>query len=210
MAEELDIFEGYEEPIGFEIDVRTLVLTNLKLVLEGIDALENAEINDYVQSTKDVEEAQPSFISFIRDQHDLLRSAAVHLAMVGLVTRYHHWLIKFANELRPSKEVTFDMSVQQEMHFLNKQFSPSPHKPHTFEKWVTVRDSIVHADAKATWLFDKKPRNVDPQFNNGGELNFTEKDLQDAYKAMLAAIGWYETEYDKWYVANHGTGIIFK
>src|SRR5271156_2174114 len=159
-----DEFEGYEAPHGFGVDIHTVVLTNLKLVLAGIDQLETKETTDYVKQTHDDEENQQSFISWIQGQHDLLRTAAVHLALVGLVTRYHHWLITIANCLRAGKDKTFDKSAIQEMHFLNDHFKPSPHQPKDFTKWVTARDSIIHADSKAAWEFEGKTRHIESQF----------------------------------------------
>jgi len=206
----MDEFDDYEERHPFDIDVHALVLTNLKLALDGIDRLEQEEITSYVRETDNDEATQQSFISWIQGQHENLRTAAIHLALVGLVTRFHHWLVTLANSLRDDTDKTFDKSVQQEMHFLNNNFKSSPHQPRDFAKWIDVRDSVIHADSQAAWQHEGKLRGVESQFTHIGELHFTATDLQDAFQKMLWAIAWYEGKTDDWYEAKHGPTLLIR
>jgi hypothetical protein len=125
------------------------------------------------------------------------------------VTRFHHWLTYLANRLRADKDRTFDNGVTQEIAFLNLEFKNSPYKHSDFKKWIDVRDSIIHADSKASWKHQGKPRNIDPRFAHLGELNFTKADLKEAFQHTLSAIGWYTDQVDQWVEKTKGPQIIF-
>ena len=204
-----DEFEDYDERHQFEMDVEALVFTSLTLTLEGIDRVEKQEIDGYVRHTDNDAKSQKLFISLRRAEYKKLRTAAVHLAMVGLVTRFHHWLVTIANSVRKEEDRTFDNNVKYEMEFLNRYFKCSTHKPGDFKKWVDVRDSIIHADSRAVWKQGKKTRHVQKRFREKTELCFKESDLREAFKQMLDAVGWHYSRYEDWYVAKHGTGIVF-
>ena len=199
--------EPPEELHEFEIDVREVVLANLDFVLDGIARAHSEEVRRFQPPHNGSD--QQSFVDWIASKHDGLRKAAINLALVGLVTRFHHWLASLANDLRADNEKTFDKSVVQELHFLNQKLTNSSIQPSDFTKWVDARDSIIHADSKASWTHDKKQRSLDPQFVGGGELIFSQADLEKAFQQMLSAIAWYMDHVDQWVVTNKGPQITF-
>ena len=83
-------------------------------------------------------------------------------------------------------------------------------KPSEFTKWVDVRDSIIHADSKATWWHGRGTRKLLPRFVRKGNLSFSESDLKEAFGSMLQAIGLFEHQVEKWERAKYGPPIIFK
>jgi len=111
---EEDEFEVYEEPHEFEIDVRRTVLINHELLLEGISRAESEEVEKFDLTNED----QRAVVTWIESKHDEFRQAANNLALVGLITRFHHWLTHLANRIRDEKDKSFDRSVAQELKFL--------------------------------------------------------------------------------------------
>jgi hypothetical protein len=205
MVEDCEFDGPPDEPHEFETDVRKVVLTNLDLVLDGIVCAHVAEVKKFRPPDNGLD--QQPYIDWIGSRYDGLRKAAINLALVGLVTRFHHWLTYLANIIRDAKDQTFDDSVAKEISFLNSRFKNSSYKCSDFKKWTDVRDSIIHADSKASWTFKKKPRSVAPQFAQLSELNFTQADLDAAFQHMLAAIGWYMNQVDQWVEKNKGPQI---
>jgi hypothetical protein len=205
MPEDYEFDDGYESPHEFEIDVRKVVLINHELTLEAITRAEDETVARFDLT----DEGQRSTADYVCRQHDEFRKAATNLALVGLVTRFHHWLTYLANRIRGKANQTFDKSVAQEMYFLNSHLKNSPHRPSDFKKWIDVRDSVIHADSKASWTHDGKSRTIESGFViNGDELNFTGADLKEAFSYMLQAIGWYDHHVEKWVVAKHGPQVF--
>lgn len=172
----------YEWTLEFEIDVRKVVLVNHELTLEAITKAEDEAVDGFDLT----DEGQRQTADYVGRQHDEFRRAATNLALVGLVARFHHWLTYLANRIRGKNNQIFHKNVVQEISFLNSQLKNSPHKPEHFEKWADVRDSVIHADSKASWTFNGETRTVDERFTLGEELNFTEDDLKEAFDHTLA------------------------
>ena len=196
-------FEEYEAPHEFEADVQNVVLINHKLVLEGIDRAEAQEVAKLDLTN----ENQRGVATWIERQHDEFRKAANNLALVGLVARFHHWLIHLANRLRDDKNRTFDRNVVQELGFLDSMFRDAPKRQPVFAKLVDVRDSIIHADSKESWAYNGHPRQIDPRFVHLGEVNFTETNIKEAFEHMLLVIVWYEDKVEKWERAKYGPPV---
>jgi len=198
----------------FETDVRKVVLINHELTLEGIDKAAAIVVNRLGLT----DESQRSVATYIKGQYDEYRRAATNLALVGLVSRFHHWLTGLANRIRGTAKETFDKSISKEIGFLNSCLPRSPYTYSNFKKWVDVRDSIIHADAKASWMYSGQPRNIESRFKRsdsigidivkGDELNFTEDDLKEAFGGMFEAVRWYEHQVEEWEKANRGTQIL--
>ena len=191
-------FEAQEIPHEFEIDVRRVVLINHELVLQGIDRAETEEVEKFDLTNED----QGAVVSWIESKHDEFRQAANNLALVGLITRFHHWLTHLANRIRDDKDESFDRSIAQELGFLNSKFKGTPIKPSVFKGLVDVRDSIIHADSKASWKHDGRHRQIDPKFTHLDEVRFTEADLHEAFRNALLAVTWYEHQVEQWELAE--------
>src|SRR6266513_692441 len=85
----------------FEIDLNCVVITNHRLTLEGID---NAEEKDLAEFQEDIAvedyETIGSTVSYLQRFYEDLRRAAHLLALVGLVTRFQHWIQRFVEQLK--------------------------------------------------------------------------------------------------------------
>jgi hypothetical protein len=204
-----DEFDNHpEEPHEFETDVQNVVLTNLELVLDGIAKAHKAEVAEFEPPDNGID--QQPYIDWIGSKYDGLRRAAINLALVGVVTRFHHWLIYLANRTREKQNPSFDQSVLQELIHLKTMFKKTRIKPQIFTKWVDVRDSIIHADSKATWRQGNRTRKLLPKFVRKDDLNFSKADLEEAFRSMLQAIGLFEHQVEQWQRAKYGPPIIFK
>ena len=93
-----------EEPHEFKTDVQNVVLINLELVLERIAQAHKVEVTEFEPPDNGID--QQPYLDWIGSKYDGLRRAAINLALVGVVTRFHHWVIYLANRLRSNK--TFD------------------------------------------------------------------------------------------------------
>jgi hypothetical protein len=89
---------------------------------------------------------------------DGLRKAANNFAVVALVTRLHHWLSIFVEEL--TNESARTKSLVKNLKTLNERIEEGPIPVSFFESFVTVRDSIVHSDNKIEWEFSGKKHRV--------------------------------------------------
>jgi uncharacterized protein YjbI with pentapeptide repeats len=174
------------------------------LVLESIDRAEAEE----VAKLDLTDENQRGVATWIERQHDEFRRAANNLALVGLVTRFHHWLTFLANRIRDDKHKSFDRSIAKELRFLNSKFKNAPVEEAVFEKLVDVRDSIIHANSQASWKFRGTPRQIDPKFSRLDEVNFTGADLREAFQNALLAVGWYEHQVEQWVEAKYGPQVL--
>jgi|ERR1700693_604229 len=204
MQNDYEFDDGHDWTHEFEVDVRKVVLVNHELTLEGITKAEEEAVAGFDQTN----EGQRQVAEYVRGQHDEYRRAATNLALVGVVARFHHWLTYLSNRIRGKANEIFRKNVVQEIGFLNSQLKNSPHKPEDFEKWIDVRDSVIHADSKASWTYNGETRTVEPRFALGEELNFTEDDLKEAFDHMLHAINWYDTEVERWIVAKFGPQVF--
>jgi hypothetical protein len=101
MADSGDLLDGVVEVAHqFEIDLTTLVVLNHQLTVDGIATLEQREI---AQTKEDLAGEDPEVLdSQVRFQewfYSDLRIDARNLALVGLITRFQHWIEKFTQEL---------------------------------------------------------------------------------------------------------------
>jgi hypothetical protein len=206
--EDYEFDDPPEEPNEFVTDVRNVVLTNLELVLASIAKAHKAEVAAFEPPDNGIDQ-QPYF-GWLGSKYDGLRRAAINLALVGVVTRFHHWLIYLANRIRETEDETFDKNVCQELEFLKSRFKKTKVKPSEFTKWMDVRDSIIHADSKATWRHGRGTRKLLPRFVRKGNLSFSESDLKEAFGSMLQAIGLFEHQVEQWERTKYGPPIIFK
>lgn len=196
-------FEIQEIPHNFEIDVRRVVLINHEIVLEGITRAENEAVEQF-DTTDD---GQRDLVTWIERQHDEFRRAANNLALVGLITRLHHWLCYLANLIRPIR--TFDNSLAHEFRFLSNHFANPPVELFFFDRLVGVRDSIIHADSKASWTFRGDARHVDPKYVEGDEVSFTEEHLKEVFDKALSVVEYFEHHAEETHQKMNGPQIKF-
>lgn len=131
----------------------------------------------------------------IRAYSDGLKKAANNLALVSLITRLHHWLSIFVEEL--TNENARDKSVINNIRILNHRIGKAPIPDEFFQDLVAVRDSIVHADTKIEWEFSGKKRRVADRYANvnSGEIEFTPSHLQEAIAKSVEQVKWYDARF---------------
>jgi hypothetical protein len=169
-------------PHRFEEEVDYLVSTNHRLVMETITRFE----------VEDVARAEHEDIMEIRAYNDELRKAANNLALVGLVTRLHHWLSIFVEEI--TKKSARDNSLDKNLKTLKESTGEGPIDISFFQELVAVRDSIIHADSKSAWMYGNKPRQVASRYTDVslGEVAFTPAHLQEAIEKSIQQVKWYD------------------
>ncbi len=194
----LDVAHPFEDELGW------LVRTNHRLALESIARLEREEISLGRWDERE-----------IRAHSDELRRAANGLALVGLVTRLHHWVSVFVEQL-PNQSAKLEGLPKQRakeegvrvvpllvknLTALNAELVRTESDPvpiDFFDDLVTVRDSIIHADSKSEWTYRGKKKQVAERYVNtaSGEVEFTEAHLQEAMEKSVRQVKWYDDQLD--------------
>ncbi len=198
-----DQFEG-ETPIEglvshpFEIEINLLVRVNHELTIAAIGQLEEDGIAEYRKNFADEPDIGDSLIRDHEVFCDDLRKAANHLAAVGLVTRFQHWIEKLAKKAgwKPPKKYDRPKIVYQLEHLNDKVVGEGSGVPvEFFENLITARDSVIHNDAKATWEYQGRTREIASCYRNfageHGELEMTEAHLGEAVEKAIAQVKWY-------------------
>jgi hypothetical protein len=183
----LDVPHPFEEELGW------LVRTNHTLVLESISRIEREEIA--------LENLDPIETHTYSDE---LRRAANNLALVALVTRLHHWVSVFVEELpkhNTKQKSAKEIGLVKNLTTLNAAFARTESSPipmDFFENLVTARDAIIHADAKSEWTYRGEKRQVSERYANtvSGEVDFTEAHLQEAIENSVRQVKWYDDRLD--------------
>lgn len=172
-------------PHPFEEELDCLVSINHRLLMENISRLE--------------QEATVTGDGFdlieVRGISDELRRAANNLAVVGLVTRFHHWISLFVEEL--TQNSVRDEPLVRNLRALEGKTGEGPISISFFQELVTVRDSIIHADSRTEWVFGNK-RNVAERYANvsSGEVEFTNEHLKEAIEKSVMQVKWYDERLD--------------
>src|SRR5712692_10525817 len=119
---------------------------------------------------------------------DDLRRAANSLAVVGLVTRLHHWVSIFVEEI--TSKSAKHRGLVNNLKLLNERTGFGPVSIEFFEDLVTVRDAIVHADYRIEWSYQDKKRQVSGRYANAtsGEVEFTETHLDEAIENSVTQV----------------------
>ena len=171
-------------PHPFEEELDWLVSINHRLVMENISRIEEQQ-----ESTAD-----PIDLPEMRAYSDELRRAANNLALVALITRLHHWVGIFVEEV--TNKSARENSLLKNLKTLNASTGEGPISLVFFEELVAVRDSIIHADTKIEWEFLGKKRRVASQYSNAslGEIEFTQAHLQEAIEKATKQVRWYDEQ----------------
>jgi hypothetical protein len=176
----LDVPHPFEEELGW------LVSTNHTLVMENISRIEQDAV-----ATDD----EPD-LSEMHAYSDELRKAANNLALVGLVTRFRHWVNLFLEELLKTGFV--DQGLQKNLEALEKRTGEGPTPISFFQELGTLRDSIIHAESKTAWMRGDKTKQVAERYADvsSGEVAFTRAHLQEAIEKSIEQIKWYDERLD--------------
>ena len=176
----LDLPHEFEEELGW------LVSTNHTFVMENISRIEKEAVatDDHLD------------LGELHDYSNELRRAANNLALVGLVTRFRHWVNLFLEELL--KDRFEDQGLQKNLEALEQRTGKGPSPISFFQDLVTVRDSIIHADSKIAWIYGIKTKQIAERYADVslGELAFTQAHLQEAIEKCIEQIKWYDRRLD--------------
>ena len=171
----------------FEIDLNTIVTANRAFALEGMQR----ELNETLARVSDREETL-----YVERLYDDLRRAANSLAVVGLVTRFQHWITKFVRRLPSTPKEYRQQKLNAELQTLNKDLGNPPIPDKFFTDLEEFRDSVIHADSQAEWVYEtkiKKQKSVVSQYRNVyGEVEISDEQLADAVAKAIEQIKWYE------------------
>jgi hypothetical protein len=183
----------FEVPRQFEIDLGTVVVLNHRATIDGIASLEQREIAQTRESfAAEDPEILRSLVGTLEWFYAGLRRAANNLALVGLVTRFQHWIETFTQQLKTTPNRNNGAALIGHLKELNRRLNPGPIPLEFFEDLVTARDSVIHADAKTEWTYKKKKRAVAKGYCNGSELEITEDQLKDAIAKAIEQVRWYD------------------
>jgi hypothetical protein len=164
----------------FEVEINVLVKLNHQLTLEGIAKQEEDEIAETEESLElEDRDLVDSQIRWQQNFYAELRKAANHLAVVGLVTRFQHWIENFVKQSRASPSRAHKCKLRNQLEALNKSLGVGPVRVAFFEDLVNARDSVIHGDSKAKWEFNGT-REVAAHYRSGSGLEITEVQLSEA------------------------------
>ena len=199
MAEDFDA-SGFDEvfiPHEFVIELNHLVTTNHSLVLQAINADEDAELAKHYS---DDPEVQRSIENDLQNFYESLRRAANNLAAVALVTRVQHWMKKLADQIK----VEPGRGLARAFRLLTATVGAGPIPVDFFDKLVTVRDSVIHGDGHATWEYPPgNTRSVAPEYVNPySETEISEDQLKDAVAKSVEQVEWFDRKLDGWRTAQ--------
>jgi hypothetical protein len=174
----------------FEVDLNCLVIANHELTMEGIDRIEREEmaaVDDSLREEPDDEVASSIRIRYQRNYDDL-RAAARNLALVGLVTRFQHWISLYARRIEPQRK---PCNLEKGIEFLSGELGSGPEGMDFFMKLKDARDSVIHADSEETWEHGKS-RKVEPGYIVGSHVELRKEDLAEAIDKTIEQMKWYD------------------
>jgi hypothetical protein len=178
-------------PHDFEIDLNCVVVANYGFTLEAIDRSEDQELSKIDEGFgHEGREIVNSIMSHQQNFYEDLRQAVRRLALVALVTRLQHWIGRFVKQLKvnPGRP-----NLANQLEALNKTLGVGPVPVLFFEELVTVRDSIIHADSRTEWTYQRIPRRVSYQYSNPyGDVELSDEQLKDAIQKAIQQVKWYD------------------
>src|ERR1700693_4956604 len=183
----LDSLELNDEPIEisheFEVDLACMIVANHRLTLEAITRQEDQELENIHKGPSLDDDELCSFMSYVQTGYDDRRRAARNLALVALVTRFHHWLTRLIRRLPTTPNPYLQQSVAKELSTLTSALGQCPVSPLTFfEDLAEVRHSIIHADAQAEWEYPAgvQRKVADCYRNAWSEVEISDEQLTEA------------------------------
>jgi hypothetical protein len=176
----------------FEVDLNCLVIINHKYTLDGLERDENRTM---LAAESLGDQGDPEMVASILDAgrrpFDDFRIAARNLALVALVTRFHHWVSAYARRIDTTRKR--GLSLREELNFLKHEIGEGPENASYFLALAEVRNSVIHGDSQRTWEFNGKTRQVEPRYaSTPYQVEVTERDLAEAIRKTVTQIKWYD------------------
>jgi len=152
------------------------------------------------QGTLEDYEIVRSITGPVQNFYDDLRIAAGRLAVVGLVTRFQHWITRFVQRRKLGLEKGEKPRLVKQLNALNEDLGMGPVSVEVFENLVGVRDSVIHGDSRAEWEHNGRVRKVADEYRNAyGDVEITEEQLKEAIEKAVRQVKWYD---EKLYAAT--------
>ena len=195
----LDALELNDEPLEvaheFEVDLNCIVVVNHRFTLEGIDRSEEEDLRaigkDFAIEDLEIMNSEANHLhTFYED----LRQAANSLAVVGLVTRFHHWTTQLVRRLPSTPRPYAQQALARELLALSETLGAGPVDVQFFKDLVTVRDSVIHGDSRSEWEFPPgNSRSIANHYRSAaGRVEISEEQLADAIKKAIQQVKWYD------------------
>jgi hypothetical protein len=178
----------------FEIDLYNTVIANHSAMLQGIDREEEGELVD-IKDSFSVEdwERVGSLSAYVQDGYDVRREKGRLTAVVALVTRFEHWIVKVARRLKLKPTRVRKNRLANLVDALNKDLGDGPVPVRFFEDLAELRHSVVHADSRAEWDYKGQQRRVADCYRNAwGDAELSEEQLKEAFHKSIQQVKWYD------------------
>jgi len=181
----------------FEVDISTFVRCNHQLTITELHRLREIEIEAISELDY---ETLSSAQGRVWRQYEELESAANQLALVALLTRLDVWLNKLIADHPVEKSPTIDekytSSIAKKMARLAAPMvEATPIPIEYFADLATVRDSVIHHDARSTFDYHG-PHTVAERYRSAYEnVLFTAEDLTEATKKAIEQYHAFEAAW---------------
>jgi hypothetical protein len=193
--DDLHEIEFLDQPVPvihpFMVDLTRVVLANHHFAMTELNRAEQEDREQLERALNAGEDSEvvSNRLSRLEDGFEQFRQAANQLALVGVLTRLHHWIRQFVGE----RAGPIDAGLGKQLNYLNGQLGVGPVPLEFFRDLSAVRNSIVHADSSAEWKYEGKTRKVAPRYKNVfGRVEFSETHLAEAYTKAVEQVTWYD------------------
>lgn len=187
--------EVQEEANPFEVDLNCLVILNHEFTIQKIDLAEQKDMDDLEKSLAGEDSDMiGSFLFQITSFYQGLRRAARNMAVVGLVTRFDHWIEKYMQERQIPRHSKEKRTLIAHLCDLNKYLHVDFESIDFFKGLVNARDSVIHQDSRTEWEWNGESHTVPQQCSNpyNGELDVSEDYLKEAKEKITKQVRWYD------------------
>ena len=143
-----------------------------------------------------------SMLSHVQQFYEELRRAANNLAIVGLVTRFQHWISKYVAKMpvQPNPSRTERSSrLIKDLRILNDRLGEGPIRLKFFSDLEDVRDSVIHGDSRAEWKFPpNRVRHLADRYTNSwGDTEVSVEQLNEATANSIQQVKWFDEKLDE-------------
>jgi hypothetical protein len=178
----------------FEIDLYNTVIANHSAMREGIDHEEEDELLE-IKDALPIEDYERvgSLSGYLQGGYDVRRGKGRLTAVVALVTRFEHWILKFTSQLEPKPTRVHKNRLANLVEALNNALSDGPVTVKFFEELAELRHSVVHEDSRAEWDYKGQRRRIAECYRNAwGDAELSEEQLKEAIQKSIQQVKWYD------------------
>lgn len=177
----------------FEQDLRRTVLISWEYALQEIERQEDEAVaaREAELALEDYEVVSDA-ISHERVAFEDYKQSANQLALVGLITRFQHWINRTVSH-NPHAPIKGGSLLRKQLEFLDQNLGPGPTPPAFFIDAETARDSVIHGDSQAEWLRGTETRSVDKRYRNAyGQVSISQDQVEELATKCIKHLIWSE------------------